>query len=57
MPDSTSVGWVPVYHDMGLMMGVMQPIYVGALWVIMPPAAFMQRPLNWLRAIARFRAE
>jgi acyl-CoA synthetase (AMP-forming)/AMP-acid ligase II len=54
--DSTSVGWVPVYHDMGLMMGVMQPMYVGALSVMMAPAAFMQRPLNWLRAISTFGA-
>jgi acyl-CoA synthetase (AMP-forming)/AMP-acid ligase II len=54
---STSVGWVPVYHDMGLMMGVMLPLYIGALSVMMPPASFMQRPLNWLRAIGRFRAE
>jgi acyl-CoA synthetase (AMP-forming)/AMP-acid ligase II len=54
---STSVSWVPVYHDMGLMMGVIQPLYVGGLSVLMPPAAFMQRPLSWLRAISQFRAE
>ena len=54
---STSVGWVPLYHDMGLMMQVMQPLYVGAKSVLMAPAAFMQRPLHWLRAISTFRAE
>ena len=54
---SCSVGWVPVYHDMGLMMGVMQPLYLGALSVLMAPAAFMQRPLNWLRTIHQYRAE
>ncbi len=46
---SASVGWVPLYHDMGLIMGVMQPLYLGATSVLMAPAAFMQRPLNWLR--------
>jgi acyl-CoA synthetase (AMP-forming)/AMP-acid ligase II len=54
---SCSVGWVPVYHDMGLMMGVMQPLYLGATSVLMAPAAFMQRPLNWLRTIHRYSAE
>ncbi|HET7880688.1 MAG TPA: fatty acyl-AMP ligase [Acetobacteraceae bacterium] len=54
---STSVGWVPLYHDMGLMMELMQPLYLGATSVLMAPAAFMQRPLNWLRLIDRYRAE
>jgi acyl-CoA synthetase (AMP-forming)/AMP-acid ligase II len=54
---STSVGWVPLYHDMGLMMGVMQPLYLGGTSVLMAPASFMQRPLNWLHIIHRYRAE
>ena len=54
---STGVGWVPLYHDMGLMMGVMQPLYLGGTSVLMSPAAFMQRPLNWLHAIHRYRAD
>jgi acyl-CoA synthetase (AMP-forming)/AMP-acid ligase II len=54
---STSVGWVPLYHDMGLMMGVVQPLYLGAMSVLMAPAAFMQRPLNWLHTIHQYRAE
>jgi acyl-CoA synthetase (AMP-forming)/AMP-acid ligase II len=52
----TSVGWVPLYHDMGLMMGAMQPLYLGGTSVLMAPAAFMQRPLNWLHIISRYRA-
>jgi acyl-CoA synthetase (AMP-forming)/AMP-acid ligase II len=54
---STFVGWVPHYHDMGLMMGVMQPLYLGGTSVLMTPAAFMQRPLSWLRIIHQYRAE
>jgi acyl-CoA synthetase (AMP-forming)/AMP-acid ligase II len=54
---STCVNWVPLHHDMGLMMGVMQPVYVGSLSVLMAPAAFMMRPFAWLRAISEFRAE
>jgi acyl-CoA synthetase (AMP-forming)/AMP-acid ligase II len=54
---SIFVGWVPHYHDMGLMMGLMQPVYLGGTSVLMAPAAFMQRPLNWLRIISEYRAE
>ncbi|MGE5268663.1 MAG: fatty acyl-AMP ligase [Thiohalocapsa sp.] len=54
---STIVSWVPLYHDMGLVINVLQSLYVGSLCVLLPPAAFMQRPLLWLRAISDFRAE
>ena len=48
---------MPLYHDMGLILNALQALYVGALCVLMAPNAFMQRPLNWLRAIHRYRAE
>jgi len=54
---STHVSWVPVYHDMGLILNVLQSLYVGAACVLMAPAGFLQRPLNWLRAIHEYRAE
>lgn len=54
---STYVNWVPLYHDMGLILNALQALYVGATCVLMAPNAFMQRPLGWLRAIARYRAE
>jgi acyl-CoA synthetase (AMP-forming)/AMP-acid ligase II len=54
---STYVNWVPLYHDMGLILNALQALYIGALCVLMAPNAFMQRPLNWLRAISRYRAE
>ncbi|MGY4597637.1 acyl-CoA synthetase (AMP-forming)/AMP-acid ligase II [Bradyrhizobium sp. GM22.5] len=48
---------MPLYHDMGLILNALQALYVGATCVLMAPNAFMQRPLGWLRAIARYRAE
>lgn len=54
---STHVNWVPLYHDMGLILNALQALYVGATCVLMAPNAFMQRPLGWLRAISQYRAE
>jgi acyl-CoA synthetase (AMP-forming)/AMP-acid ligase II len=54
---STHVTWVPLYHDMGLILNALQSLYVGAPCVLMAPVAFMQRPLSWLRAIHDHRAE
>jgi amino acid adenylation domain-containing protein len=53
--DSTFVGWLPLFHDMGLIANVLQPLYLGALSVLMPPLAFLADPIAWLRAISRYR--
>src|SRR4051794_33601839 len=49
------VGWLPLYHDMGLIGNVLQPLHAGGRCVLMSPVAFLQRPLRWLEAISRFR--
>lgn len=50
------VGWLPPYHDMGLIGNVLQPLYVGCRCVLMSPMAFLLRPVRWLEAISRYRA-
>ena len=50
-------GWLPVYHDMGLIGNVLHPLYMGGTCVLMSPAAFLQRPARWLEAVSRYGAE
>jgi amino acid adenylation domain-containing protein len=53
---SVVVGWLPLYHDMGLIGNLLQPLYVGFPCILMSPASFLQRPFRWLQAISRYRA-
>jgi 8-amino-7-oxononanoate synthase len=50
------VFWLPPFHDMGLIGGILQPIYAGLSAALMAPATFLQRPLTWLEAMSRLRA-
>jgi acyl-CoA synthetase (AMP-forming)/AMP-acid ligase II len=54
-PDSRGVIWLPPYHDMGLIGGVLQPLYGGFPVALMSPVDFLQQPLRWLQAISRYR--
>jgi acyl-CoA synthetase (AMP-forming)/AMP-acid ligase II len=54
-PASVYVSWLPCYHDMGLIGGILQPMYGGFHGVLMSPLAFLQRPLRWLKAISKYR--
>jgi acyl-CoA synthetase (AMP-forming)/AMP-acid ligase II/acyl carrier protein len=56
--DSPGAGifWLPAYHDMGLIGGVLEPLYAGGHSVLLSPAAFLQRPVRWLQAISDYRA-
>ena len=54
--DSIAMSWLPLYHDMGLIGAVLQPIYAGLPCILMSPAHFLQNPVRWLRAISRYHA-
>ncbi|GCE20006.1 hypothetical protein KDK_38060 [Dictyobacter kobayashii] len=50
------VTWLPLYHDLGLIGGVLQPLYAGYESTIMAPTTFLQRPYRWLQAVSRTQA-
>lgn len=50
--DATGVTWLPLYHDMGLIGGILQPIFFGRPTYIMTPTHFLQKPLRWLRLLS-----
>ncbi|MFD4764371.1 AMP-binding protein [Streptomyces sp. NPDC058439] len=53
-PDGTVVSWLPLFHDMGMLFGVVMPLWAGIPSYLMAPDAFIRRPARWLEAIARF---
>ena len=53
--DTRGVIWLPPYHDMGLIGGLLQPLWAGFPTALMNPGAFLKRPLRWLQAIHDFR--
>lgn len=52
---SNFVSWLPLFHDMGLVGNLMQPLFVGAFAALMPPTVFVERPARWFHAITRYR--
>ncbi|MEO6196031.1 MAG: amino acid adenylation domain-containing protein [Thermoanaerobaculia bacterium] len=53
--EERTVIWLPPYHDMGLIGGILTPLYAGNPAVLLSPVSFLQRPLRWLQAISRYR--
>jgi amino acid adenylation domain-containing protein len=53
--ESRAVVWLPPYHDMGLIGGILEPLYCGFPVTLMSPVTFLQRPYHWLQAITQTR--
>lgn len=54
-PDDCMVNWLPLYHDMGLIGGLLAPIYAGMTCVLMDTKHFVQSPSTWLQAMSRYQ--
>ena len=46
---SVHAGWLPMYHDMGLIGTVLNPLYVGYKAVLIEPVVFLRHPYRWLQ--------
>ncbi|ELS01023.1 acyl-CoA synthetase (AMP-forming)/AMP-acid ligase II [Xenococcus sp. PCC 7305] len=53
--ESIIVSWLPMFHDLGLIGNVLYSVYLGSSIILMPPVAFLQKPIRWLRAIAKYQ--
>lgn len=56
-PQSATVCWLPSFHDMGLIDGILQPMFTGFPAYLMPPVAFIRHPHRWLQAVSRYGAD
>src|SRR5690606_23259218 len=54
-PDSVMVSWLPVFHDLGLVYGVLLPLWKGFRAVLLDPVDFLRRPACWLQAVSIHR--
>ncbi|QDV64662.1 Long-chain-fatty-acid--AMP ligase FadD29 [Crateriforma conspicua] len=52
--DTVAMTWLPTYHDMGLVGGVLMPMFVGVPNVLMSPMTFLQRPSRWFQSISKY---
>ncbi len=53
--DDRIVSWLPPFHDMGLVCGILMPLCTGVETTLLAPTTFLQRPFRWLSAISQFR--
>ena len=54
--ESQGVIWLPPYHDMGLIGGILAPLYTGFPVTLMSPLDFIRKPVRWLQAISEYKA-
>lgn len=52
----SGLSWLPTYHDMGLVGGVLLSMFFGRPSVLMSPMTFLQKPIRWLRSISKYKS-
>src|SRR5690606_26446210 len=52
---SSAFSWLPPYHDMGLIGGILEPLYAGIPVTLMSPYTFLMRPFRWLQALTKYK--
>lgn len=50
----SGISWLPTYHDMGLVGGILNPLFIGRSSHLLPPLSFLSKPIRWLKAISEF---
>ncbi|WP_051931282.1 type I polyketide synthase [Gillisia sp. Hel_I_29] len=50
------VGWLPIFHDMGLIGNILSNIYIGSTLIFMAPVSFVRKPIRWFQAISKYKA-
>lgn len=53
--ETVVAGWLPFYHDMGLIGNILQPLYLGTTAILMSPMTFLKKPVRWLNTISNYR--
>ncbi|RRS09701.1 amino acid adenylation domain-containing protein [Pseudoalteromonas sp. J010] len=53
--DDVMISWLPLFHDMGLIGGLLQPLFVGYPLVLTSPRYFMERPVRWLQLLSQYK--
>lgn len=53
--DTVGISWLPLFHDLGLIAGVLLPLWLGYPTYLMAPTTFIRNPISWLNAFSRFR--
>ena len=51
----SGISWLPTYHDMGLVGGILNPLFIGRSSHLMPPLTFLAKPSRWLHAISKMK--
>ncbi|MFZ4520170.1 MAG: AMP-binding protein [Bacteroidales bacterium] len=55
-PGDVALHWVPQFHDLGLIFGILETVFSGSLTVLIPPFIFISNPFFLLQAITRYKA-